>query len=126
MRERKGGWEGRQANDIITHIYEHLRDGDDVNLASESEEFGAANATNKDMRGAQTRTPALMPRSRTSKESTKKTSASQAEGGQACILCTIAVLLIMLVATSTTTVIVVLHWSGTIKWIPQLNDLLYE
>ncbi|KAK5984282.1 hypothetical protein GCK32_020938 [Trichostrongylus colubriformis] len=39
---------------------EPLRDGDDVNLASESEEFGAANATNKDMRGAQTRTPARM------------------------------------------------------------------
>ncbi|KAK6016077.1 hypothetical protein OSTOST_18445 [Ostertagia ostertagi] len=94
---------------------EPLRDGDDVNLASESEDFGGANAN----KGAQ--------RSRMSKESTTKTSSGSREGGgQGCILCAICVLIILLMLTSTATVIVVLHWSGTIKWIPPLYDLLYE
>lgn len=111
---------------------EPLRDGDDVNLNSESEDAAVLNtaARSKDANTPAAAASTAPPRTQSKDSSAARTESStgqaEGQGGQTLLVLAIVVLLIMLLVTSAATVVVVLHWSGMISWIPALTAALQE
>ncbi|WKY00837.1 hypothetical protein Q1695_015117 [Nippostrongylus brasiliensis] len=116
---------------------EPLREGDDVNLASECEDNPgqfpakpskanneAATSPMPKARGKQSNATQTLSKA-TSKNESSSVNESQGKINQVCLITIIVILLLMLIATSTTTVVVILHWSGKVTWVPALSKALH-